>query len=345
MHADFNAAATDAVNYFNIFKEQFDIERIALQSVPIYCGGDLHRLQNLKILMIKDMMYPYAFAGMGLYSGEGHEPFEVQLENALAQGFDSVKMLEGKPDTRRDFGRPICDESLDPFYDMIEQKELMLLMHLADPFESWDKSTCDKWALEHGRCYDAPGFLKPEELYAEAEQIIIKHPNIKIVFAHFFFLAEYLDEAAAFLDKYPNVMFDLTPGKHYEIFSKPEHNKKAQEFYIKYANRLIFGTDVNDSLTHTDGGYHKGLYGMAIGMVNGNPIPAFRNVDYVSLNLPDDVANKILYENHKKLLGDAPKRINKAAVLEEIARIEKEYDALCDADRQALLEVKEYFAK
>ena len=84
-------------------------------------------------------------------------------------------------------------------------------------------------------------------------------------------------------------------------------------------------------------------YGMAIGMINGDPIPDFREGGYRSLNLPDEVANKILYENSKKLLGENPKPVNRDAVIREISEIEKEIASLSEYEKTAFAEIKAYF--
>ena len=339
VHIHGNGTAPEIIAYMEQFTKLYNIEHINLQSIPMV--GEVKRLQNLKILMIKDMMYPYAFAGFGLNQGKGHKDYLTQLTEGMAQGFDSVKMLEAKPDTRKELGKPIYDESFDPFYSEIEEKGLYLLMHSGDPRNSWDRSKCSQWVIDHGRCYDGEGFLSAEEHYAEVERVLEKHPNLKIALAHFYFLDEDLPRAAEFLDKHPNAMFDLTPGGHYETFSKDPET--AREFFIKYADRLIFGTDVNDTILTDTKGYHSRLYGMAIGMINGDPIPDFREGGYRSLNLPDEVANKILYENSKKLLGENPKPVNRDAVIREISEIEKEIASLSEYEKAAFAEIKVYF--
>lgn len=338
-HIQFGELTKDIVPYFEKFRKMFDVEHINVQSIPM--EGKLARLQNLKILMLKDLMYPYVFAGFGLYQGEGHKDYLTQLNEGLEQGFDNVKMLEAKPDKRKQLGKPIYDASFDPFYSAIEEKEIVLLMHSGDPSSSWDISTCDEWAIKHGRCYAGEGFLSEEEHYAEVDEVLKRHPKLKLALAHFYFLENDLDRAAEFLDKNPNVMLDLTPGRHFEAFSK--NVEKAREFFTHYADRLIYGTDVNDGILTDKAAYHDRLYGMTIGMINGNPIPEFRQNGYCSLNLPDDIANKILYENHRRLFGDCPKRVNKQAVIKEILEIEKELDSLSDTDKRAFLEVKEFY--
>ena len=49
-------------------------------------------------------------------------------------------------------------------------------------------------------------------LIAEVERILEQHPRLKLILAHFCFLSGDLARAAAFLDRWPNVCYDITPG-------------------------------------------------------------------------------------------------------------------------------------
>lgn len=341
VHVHENGTAEEIIEYMGRFKDAHHIERISLQSIPM--SGAVRRLQNLKILMLKDMLYPYVFAGFGLWQGEGHKDYLTQLTDGLEQGFDSVKMLEAKPDKRKVLGKPIYDESFDPFYSEIEKRGLLLLMHSGDPLSSWDRSKCSQWVIDHGRCYDGEGFLSAEEHYEEVERVLEKHPELKIALAHFYFLENDLPRAAAFLDRHDNAYIDLTPGMHFETFSKDPET--ARKFFIKYADRLIFGTDVNDTILTDTKGYHDRLYGMTVGMINGDPIPDFREGGYRSLELPSDVCEKIFRDNHIRLVGENPKPVNRDAVLREIACIGEEYNDLSPEDKAAFDEVRSYFER
>ena len=73
--------------------------------------------------------------------------------------------------------------------------------------------------------------------------VLARHPRLRIVFAHFFFMSAQLDRLSGILDRYENVSVDLTPGiEMYENFSAaPE---RARAFFVRYADRIIYGTDI-----------------------------------------------------------------------------------------------------
>lgn len=79
-------------------------------------------------------------------------------------------------------------------------------------------------------------------------------------------------------DTYPNIYGDVSAGSGANAFSRdPEHGR---EFCIKYADRLLFGTDY---------------------LTPGQNVPQFDVFD--SFDLPDDVEAKIYRNNARKLLG------------------------------------------
>ena len=62
------------------------------------------------------------------------------------------------------------------------------------------------------------------------------------MFAHFHFLSDFLDRAAALLDRYPNVNFDLAPGIEM-LYNFTKRPAEARDFFLKYQDRLVYGTD------------------------------------------------------------------------------------------------------
>ena len=81
-----------------------------------------------------------------------------------------------------------------------------------------------------------------ENVNQQIENLLSRHPDARITFAHFFFKADDLDSMAAFLDHYPNTRIDITPCSdlYYHLSQNPN---RSREFFETYSDRLIFGTD------------------------------------------------------------------------------------------------------
>ncbi len=165
-----------------------------------------------------------------------------QAKKLVEQGADGFKMLEGKPCRRKQIGLPLDSEILDPFYSFAEDNGLPLLLHVADPEEFWMKDKAPPSAFKHGWFWGDGSYASKEQLYSEAEGAIGKHPRLKFILAHFFFLSADIGRARRFLQKYPNVSFDITPGiEMYHNFSKK--HSEWREFFIEFQDRILFGTD------------------------------------------------------------------------------------------------------
>ncbi len=169
------------------------------------------------------------------------------MKNYVAEmrrcGCDGLKIIEGKPQFHSMFPVPDwSDPVLEPFWAYAEETALPILWHVNDPETFWDFDNAPDFAREKGWVYDET-YISNEVQYLQVLQVLTRHPRLKIIFAHFFFLSAQLPRLSAVLDAFPNVMTDLTPGiEMYQNFSAaPE---KARRFFQRYGRRIVYGTDI-----------------------------------------------------------------------------------------------------
>ena len=216
---------------------------IAIQALVKF--EDYGILQNIAALNYK-MTYKglkiRAFGNIDDIGPFKHVPYERQAEALLDMGCDGIKMLNQKPDTRKRFGKGINHNSYDAMFSLLEERGTPVLIHSGDPEDNWDITKVSPNAVARGWFYGDGTFLTPEEIYAEDFEMLDKHPNLNVTFAHFFFLSNKLEEAIRVFEKYPNVKFDLTPGG--EMFYGFSKDIDAwHDFFEKYSDRILFGTD------------------------------------------------------------------------------------------------------
>jgi len=173
---------------------------------------------------------------LGLY-------FANYCNDMMSRGCDGVKLLEGKPQMRKAYPIPDFDLPVwEAFFAWAEESGTPILWHVNDPEEFWDYKTAPSFAVSQGWLYDDT-YPNNEDQYRQVLAVLERHPRLKIDFAHFFFMSAQLERLAAILDKYQNVMIDITPGiEMYENFSKDR--AKALAFFEKYHDRIIYGTDI-----------------------------------------------------------------------------------------------------
>lgn len=270
----------------------------------------------------------YVFGGLD-YSGmvdrgrdEPDVPLVDQLERIMALGCDGLKMLCGKPDTRKAIGQPLDGPLYEPLLARLEETRFPLLWHIADPPEFWNPQAVPLWAKQQNWWYDS-SFPTKQQIDREAHSAFERHPGLNLILAHFFFISQDLETAASFLDNYPDFHFDLAPGvEMYHNFT--QRRDETREFFIQYSDRILYGTDIGAGRHCT--GPKRGwmvrhwLETLDEFDVPDDPLmtpddrPPLRGI-----GLPADALEKIYAANFHRILGHAgPAPLNNAAVAELI---------------------------
>lgn len=205
-------------------------------------------LGNLELLQIKKeaptQIYAYACFHMAKEGAPAAEDLLQQAKLYYKSGFDGVKLLGGKPNVRKAQGISLCDECYDPMYTFLEETGMPVLLHSNDPVEFWDEKRIPDWAKQANYNYDM-SYPTHEQIREETIGILKKHPGLKITIAHFFFLsnANQYELANELMETYPNLYLDLCPG--WEMFAGFERDARWRSFIEKYADRLVYGTDIS----------------------------------------------------------------------------------------------------
>lgn len=252
---------------------------------------------------------------------------EEQTEIHMNMGCHGVKLLQGKPTVYRQLNTPLSDSVYRGFFSFMEARGFPILWHVADPEEFWDKTAVPVWAVKHGWAYTDGGFPEKEDLYAEIDRVLDSFPNLVIIFAHFYFLSADLERAGRFLDNHPSISFDLTPGvEMYHNFTS--RIDETRDFFIRYQDRIIFGTDTMDSFfADRDMGrkrikmVRRWLETDDVFSVPSDPImtpddrPELRGC-----NLPRDILQKIYRSNFENIAGPVDKPVLFGDLIRECER-------------------------
>ncbi len=274
----------------------------------------------------------FVFAGLNhagrLSDGKVSAPsLAEQVAAFVDMGCDGIKMIEGKPTSRQRMNVPITDPYFADYWARVEELGLPMVWHVNDPEEFWDPEKIPGWAKERNWGY-GPEDVKKEELYTEVDEVLAKHPNLKVTFAHFYFLSADLPRAARFFDEHPSVCFDLAPGVEM-LYNISRDRDAGREFFIKYADRIVYGTDLSSGQTVEQGRARAGIVFRWLETDDTFRMPP--EVDFLlgppedgivhGMSLPDDVLAKIYRENFSRLVGPEPKPLNRAAAIEACEQI------------------------
>ncbi len=254
-------------------------------------------------------------------------------------GCDGLKIIEGKPSMRK-FMAAIPDFDLpcwEPLWDYLEQTQFPVLWHLNDPESCWGKPEDAPRHIRLGNELYDDTYLNNETQYAQMEAILQRHPNIKFIFAHLYFMSAQLPRLSALLDKYPNVMVDITPGL--EIYVNLSQNlEEANAFFEKYQDRILYGSDIGARCVLADGfaplNENECLARME--MIDGLLTPGTDRImkedgrylintdDFTlrGLSLREETLNKIYWQNFQRYVGETPAKVHPRRIIKECRRIQ-----------------------
>ena len=198
---------------------------------------------------------------------------------------------------------PIDDDRLIPLWETAADLNVPVMIHIADPVAFFDPITPENERWEELAAHPEWHFPSPQfpsfmTLLEQLATIIKRHPRTTFIGAHVACYAENLRWVSQLLDEAPNLYIDFS-ARLGEIGRQPY---SARRFFIKYADRILFGTDASPSLEtyhtyyrflETDDEYFN--YGRS------DP-PGQGRWRIYGIHLPDDVLKKVYSENAKKVL-------------------------------------------
>lgn len=235
--------------------------------------------------------------------------FASQHRELIEIGFDGIKMLEGKPNLYSLVDNPLDGEFFEPAFSEMEKNGTYILMHVRDPECFWTEPTEErirkKWYYGDG---SYPSF---DQFFEQIENILKKHPQLNLCLAHFFFCSQEPEKLAKLLDTYPNLTVDITPGGEMYI----DFDKRAEyfkEFFEKYADRIIFGTDM-DFPVYMEAG--KWLCDRVYRfLATDEELMSFDDHRLKGIRIEQGALQKIFSDNLLEKLGGKPREINKEAL-------------------------------
>lgn len=313
------------VEYFLDYKKKYGFENICVACLcNLNKGMENDGTQNILAAIMK-CIDPDIYALGGLVypqfpvkkQPEGSYDFAAQVKELMEIGFDGIKMLESKPTTRKLTDLSACDPMYDDFYRYIEENDIAVISHVADPETFWDYDLAPAFSHTEGWFYGDGSFLTKEEIYYEVKATLEKFPKIRFTFPHFFFLSDHIAEADRLLTKYPNLKLDITPGREmYDNFTR--HHNEAKEFFNKYSHRIIFGTDMTSSQFQGEPG---DMFDAITRFLSTEDEFAYWDFKIKGIGLSEEKCRQICHGNFKANLGQHPKPINKEALKGYIHRM------------------------
>ena len=137
------------------------------------------------------------------------------------------------------------DSRLAPVWEEAGKLKIPVLIHQSDPVGFFEPVTPENEHYSSMIKYPSwsfadPAFPRKYELLERRDRLVRNHPNTTFILPHVANFAENLGYVSCLLDDNPNIYIDFS-ARIDELGRVPY---SARDFFIKYQDRIIFGTDM-----------------------------------------------------------------------------------------------------
>jgi predicted TIM-barrel fold metal-dependent hydrolase len=317
--------AIDVHNHLGGGKQVLTPERVAsyltemdaagVRTVVNLDGGWGERLRET--IAALDQAHPDRFLTFALldFNGIDEEGWTQREEERLAASFQAgakglkIHKTLGLGYRYRD-GRlmPVDDPKLAPLFDLCGRHRRPVMIHTADPaafFTPLDRFN-ERWheLNEHPNwLFYGARFPAREELLAQFIRVVARHPATTFIGAHFGNNVEDLATVGKWLDQHPNLHVDLD-ARISELGRQPY---TARRFFLKYQDRILFGTDTTPRreafriyyrFLETDDEYFD--------CAASHHLQGFWRI--YGIDLPAEVLAKVYHQNAERILFEGSER-------------------------------------
>jgi predicted TIM-barrel fold metal-dependent hydrolase len=201
----------------------------------------------------------------------------------------------------------VDDARLDPIWQTAAEMHLPVLIHVADPvafFDPLDQFN-ERWEELNAHPdwqFPSPPYPPFLQILEELAGLVRLHPQTTFIAAHVGCYAENLAWVGNLLDECPNLSVDIA-ARISELGRQPYTTRR---FFLKYADRIVFGTDTGPRLDYyqtyyrfleTDDEYFE--------YTPDQEIPSQGRWNIYGLQLPDDVLEKVYSKNAETVFSKA----------------------------------------
>ena len=237
------------------------------------------------------------------------------LDQCIGEGAVAVKVWKNIGMEFRDKDSVLImidDPKFDPIFKHLSDIGIPLVGHLGEPKNCW--LPLDEMTTKNDSNYFAnnpkyhmylhPEFPSYEKQMAARDRMLEKNPDLIFIGCHLASLEWSVDELAKYFDHFPNAAVDMAARMGQLFYQTVDNRDKVREFFIKYQDRILYGTDIIDrgqekesfqKRMHqtwlTDWEYLVTDHKMTSSLIDG---------EFKGLKLPKEVVDKIYSTNVRK---------------------------------------------
>jgi predicted TIM-barrel fold metal-dependent hydrolase len=240
------------------------------------------------------------------------------IDTLLSDFKKGVRAVKIWKDIGMTFRRPdssfvmVDDPEFDSILTFIEVQDKTLLIHAGEPKNCWlpvEKMTVNNdkhYFSTHPQyhMYLHPDYPTYHQLINSRNNMLKKHPRLRVIGCHMASLEWNVDTLAACLDSFPNLTIDLASRVcHWYI----QDRQKVKDFIIRFQDRIIYGSDLDFDLKSgevlNENKYKRWIDEWNFFATDKDLKSSEVDIAFRGLMLPAEVLRKIYFENARKWLG------------------------------------------
>ena len=243
------------------------------------------------------------------------------VDAAFTQGAVAIKVWKNIGMEFRDSAGKLVmidDPRFDPVFERVRERGKVLIGHQGEPHNCWlplERMTVSndrEYFQEHPQYHmflhpDLPSY---EAQMAARNRMLDRNPRLHFMGAHMASLEWSITELARFLDRYPLAVVDLAARMGQVQYQSNRDHAAVRAFFIRYQDRLLYGTDLTQDASTESGAMRKEAHGRWLSdwiyfSTEQTQSVAELDAPVPGLGLPRGVIDKLYHRNAERMFGAA----------------------------------------
>lgn len=244
------------------FVKQSEEDNFRLITINVDVASDFPTIEEQQKIAVQlsktfpgNVNYATTFSVKNFNNDDWNEEAIAGLKNSFSAGAIAVKVWKNigmdLKDSNANFVM-IDHPKFDPILDFLIKNNIPLIGHLGEPKNCWlpiekmtVKGDVDYFSAHpEYHMYLHPEYPSYEDQVNARDRMLEKHPDLNFIGAHLGSLEWSIDELAKRLDRFPNMAIDTAERISHLQLQAITDWQKVHDFFIKYHDRIIYGTDI-----------------------------------------------------------------------------------------------------
>jgi predicted TIM-barrel fold metal-dependent hydrolase len=305
----------------SVSMEQAQKDNFKLLSINTHSGSCERVVEAHQWLKSLNSIYPAEFEFTTTFCLDGwddpgwKENTISWIDKCIDDGAISVKVWKNIGMEFRDKDSVLImidDPKFNAVFEHIAALGIPLVGHLGEPKACWQpieqmQANNNKNYFKNNPQYHMylhPEYPTYEEQMAARDRMLEKNPDMVFIGCHLASLEWNVDTLAEWLNRFPNTAVDMAARMGDLFYQTRDDYKKVRNFFIKYQDRLLYGTDIIDRGGDKEA-FHKRMHETWLRdweyLVTDNKMSSnLIEGEFNGLELPKEVVDKIYTKNTKK---------------------------------------------